>query len=195
VIQTGPFGSQLHAYEYVDEGVPVVMPQDIEDGRIKESAPARITEQRANTLRRHRVKVYDVLFARRGDLARCASITQREVGWLCGTGCLLVRVPEDALSAEWLSAVYRHDLSQRQIAARAVGSTMVNLNAALLNQLVLATPTLGEQHRIVAVLDAHDARISAEEAYRDKLKLLKKGLTDDLLTGRVRVNALQEVAV
>ncbi len=49
------------------------------------------------------------------------------------------------------------------------------------------------QHRIAEILDAHDARIRAEEAYRDKLKLQKKGLMDDLLTGRVRVKVAQEV--
>ncbi|MBL8207519.1 MAG: hypothetical protein JNM09_25025, partial [Blastocatellia bacterium] len=27
-VQTGPFGSQLHASDYSDEGTPVVMPQD-----------------------------------------------------------------------------------------------------------------------------------------------------------------------
>ena len=33
-IQTGPFGSQLHAHEYVHEGIPVIMPQDIVHGSI-----------------------------------------------------------------------------------------------------------------------------------------------------------------
>jgi len=37
-------------------------------------------------------------------------------------------------------------------------------------------------------LDAHDAHIRAEEQYRDKLKLQKKGFMHDLLTGKVRVN-------
>jgi type I restriction enzyme S subunit len=41
--------------------------------------------------------------------------------------------------------------------------------------------------RIAEILDADDARIRAEEAYRDKLKLQKKGLMEDLLTGKVRV--------
>uniref|UniRef100_A0A7C4CBF7 Restriction endonuclease subunit S n=1 Tax=candidate division WOR-3 bacterium TaxID=2052148 RepID=A0A7C4CBF7_UNCW3 len=47
--------------------------------------------------------------------------------------------------------------------------------------------THDEQERIADVLDAHDARIRAEEAYRDKLKMLKQGLMHDLLTGKVRV--------
>ena len=60
---------------------------------------------------------------------------------------------------------------------------------------MIALPSPTEQDAIAQVYDAHDAYIHTEEAYRDKLKLLKKGLMDDLLTGRVRVNALKEVAV
>ena len=44
-----------------------------------------------------------------------------------------------------------------------------------------------EQRKIVKILDAHDVRIRTEEQYRDKLKLQKKGLMHDLLTGKVRV--------
>lgn len=43
------------------------------------------------------------------------------------------------------------------------------------------------QFKIVEILDAHDARIRTEEQYCDKLKLQKKGLMHDLLTGKVRV--------
>ena len=54
-LQTGPFGSQLHAHDYVHEGVPVVMPQDILHGEISEDKIARIPEMRAKDLSRHRI--------------------------------------------------------------------------------------------------------------------------------------------
>jgi type I restriction enzyme S subunit len=57
--------------------------------------------------------------------------------------------------------------------------------------LPLPLPQMQEQKAIAAALDAHDARIRAEEAYGDKLKHLKKGLMRDLLTGRVRVQAAE----
>jgi type I restriction enzyme S subunit len=71
---------------------------------------------------------------------------------------------------ECKSAVNQASLGQRQI-----------------GDLLVAVPTQDEQNRLVSAVDSHDASIDAEEAYRDKLQLLKKGLMQDLLTGRVRV--------
>ncbi|MGI9277869.1 MAG: hypothetical protein ACR2PT_23855, partial [Endozoicomonas sp.] len=45
-VQTGPFGSQLHSYEYVDNGVPVIMPQDLLSGRVSLKKIAKITEKK-----------------------------------------------------------------------------------------------------------------------------------------------------
>jgi Type I restriction modification DNA specificity domain len=67
LLQTGPFGSQLHAHEYSIEGVPVVMPQDMLGEELSLDNIARITEQKAITLTRHRMKQNDLVFSRRGD--------------------------------------------------------------------------------------------------------------------------------
>jgi type I restriction enzyme, S subunit len=40
-IQTGPFGSQLHASDYVTDGIPSIMPQNIGDNRVIEDGIAR----------------------------------------------------------------------------------------------------------------------------------------------------------
>jgi type I restriction enzyme S subunit len=186
-IQTGPFGSQLHSYEYQDEGIPVIMPQDLVDGFISEEQIARISLEKASKLSRHLTQENDVIFARRGDLSRCAPIESREVGWLCGTGSLLVRPPANAINGYWLAYTYCHDRSQRQILAAAVGSTMVNLNTSILTHLIVAKPPLHEQDEIVQRALQHDASIREEIEYQEKLQLLKQGLMDDLLTGRVRV--------
>jgi type I restriction enzyme, S subunit len=186
-VQTGPFGSQLHANEYTREGVPVIMPQDISAGRFVDENIARISTEKATELRRHRVEEGDLIFARRGDLARCATVTNREVHWLCGTGCLLMRFKQHTLLPKWLSLIYQHDVGQRQIAARAVGTTMVNLNTQLLAHLLFAFPAKREQEAIVQHVHEADRAIEAERLQLSKLTLLKSGLLADLLTGCVRV--------
>lgn len=189
-LQTGPFGSQLHAHEYVHEGIPVIMPQDILLGQVSLAMIARITECRANDLRRYRVQLNDVVFSRRGDLSRAAAIGKRETGWLCGTGCFLLRVPETEMDARWLADIYRHHQVQRQIDVNAVGSTMPSLNNGVMDQLELAFPPLDEQREITCRRNAIESASRTLKNSLRKLISLKTGLMQDLLTGNRRVTTL-----
>ncbi len=175
-IQTGPFGSQLHAHEYVNDGVPVVMPQDIGPQSIVDASIARISVRKARELRRHSLLTGDVVLARRGDLTRCALVAPNQEGWLCGTGCLLVRITGQSVLPEWLTLVYREAFCQKQIYAAAVGSTMANLNAAILKRLQIPLPPPHEQHRIAEILYTVDDQIGAGEALVTKLMLLRNAI-------------------
>lgn len=64
-VQTGPFGSQLHASDYVEDGVPSVMPTDIAGDRISTENVARITEEDAHRLARYRLRAGDIVYSRR----------------------------------------------------------------------------------------------------------------------------------
>lgn len=79
-LQTGPFGSQLHAHEYVSDGVPVVMPRDLDSGRIMDVQIARVPQEKADALAKHKLKVSDIVFARRGDIGRYAVVSEDEEG-------------------------------------------------------------------------------------------------------------------
>ena len=188
LIQTGPFGSQLHASEYVNEGISAFMPTDIKDGELDFEGAAKISVKKADELGRHRLRAGDVLFARRGDLLRCAVVAADQREGLCGTGCLLVRIPEAELAPDWLVTVYRHDAVQRQVSARAVGSTMLNLSAGLIRSLLIPFPTQDSQRLMTAVQESSQ-RIEAERTDLVKLGALRAGLASDLLSGRVRTVA------
>jgi len=51
-------------------------------------------------------------------------------------------------------------------------------------------PPLEEQRRIAEILDSVDESIRSNEAQRDKLRRVRTGLADDLLSGRVRTVAV-----
>ncbi|MGA2400549.1 MAG: restriction endonuclease subunit S [Syntrophobacteraceae bacterium] len=186
-LQTGPFGSQLHAHEYQVEGVPVVMPQDINDGLIGTEQIARIHEARANELARHRMRLGDIVIARRGDLSRAATICESEQDWVCGTGCFLLRLGQSALRADFAAYVYRQDFVQRQIAGRAVGTTMPSLNNSVMAGLLFPFCDEGEQALIVERLEAIEHGIHVLCESLSVYINLKHGLVHDLLNGRVRV--------
>jgi len=186
-LQTGPFGSQLHAHEYTPEGVPVVMPQDINAGRIANDEIARILESRAKTLHRHRLKIGDIIIARRGELNRAAAINEKDKGSVCGTGCFLLRLAGSNLDAQFFCNIYRYDVVQRQVAGLAVGSTMPSLNNEIMGKLLFPDMDIDEQNRISDRLKIIEDEVDALISSVSKLLKQKSGLMYDLLTGKVSV--------
>jgi type I restriction enzyme S subunit len=85
-----------------------------------------------------------------------------------------------------------HKYLQDQIQQKASGTTIRYIGVEMIGKLLVKVPSKKEQESIAAILDTHDTRIRAEEAYRNKLKLQKQGLMHDLLTGKVRVNEGKE---
>ena len=136
---------------------------------------------------RHRVHPNDIVFSRRGELSRAAPISELEAGWLCGTGCFLLRLPPAKVEARWLVYLYRHNFVQRRVEANAVGSTMPSLNNAVMERLLISFPQPDEQVEIGRRIQKLDVEIHSQLAHRDKLKVIKTGLMQDLLTGKVRV--------
>ena len=63
------------------------------------------------------------------------------------------------------------------------------INREELSEYSAPIPTKSEQDRLADVLLVYDKRELVEEDHLAKLKLLKNGLMEDLLTGRVRVVA------
>jgi type I restriction enzyme S subunit len=72
------------------------------------------------------------------------------------------------------------------------GTTRQKLNQSVMRNILIPLPPLSEQKRIAEILSQIDQAIEKEEKYKEKLERLKKGLMEDLLTGKVRVNRLVE---
>jgi len=180
-LQTGPFGSQLKASEYTAEGVPVVMPKDMANGRFQTDSIARVPKPVAERLSRHRVQVGDILFGRRGDIGRCALIEANQAGWLCGTGCLRFR-PGGGVAPKFLAQLLGAPATTRWLEENAVGQTMLNLNTEILGRLPVLIPPLPEQLKIATILFSIDETIEKSQAVLNQLEVIKKGLLGELLT-------------
>ena len=156
VIQTGPFGSQLKQAEYSGDGVPVIMPKDIQYGTVVRHTVACVTEEKAERLSRHKIAVNGIVLPRRGDIAKRAFIEEDQAGWLCGTGCLKV---ETTGSQIWPRYLYYHLGTPASIAwleRNGVGSTMLNLSAEIVSRLPIHVPSIDIQKRIADILSAYD---------------------------------------
>ena len=170
-IQTGPFGSQLHQSDYSENGIPVVMPKDILNGHVSDISIARVPEEYANRLNRHKIEPGDILYSRRGDVGRCAFTTDIEAGWLCGTGCLRVTIDQRKAIPKFVFYQLQKTETIGWVEKHAVGSTMLNLNTSILSNVPIQIPSIDKQRFIVGVLSAYDNLI---ENNQKQIKLLEE---------------------
>ena len=186
-LQTGPFGSQLHAHEYTAEGIPVLMPKDLNDFRANYESAAKIPQIRANDLSKHLLKSGDILFSRRGDVSRFALIEDGDQIGLCGTGCLKA-TPNPEHSSKFLSYFLQKDAVKRWLEQNAVGQTMPNMNTSILSELpLMVASSKDEEEKIAKILSTWDKAISTTERLIDNSKQQKKALMQQLLTGKKRL--------
>jgi type I restriction enzyme S subunit len=172
LIQTGPFGSQLHQSDYVSDGIPVIMPKDITEGRVDTTSVARVSEETANRLSRHQLRPRTIVLPRRGEITKRAFIRDDQAGWLCGTGCLQIALEGRHLLPEFLYYYMEQEGIVRWLEQHAVGTTMLNLSATIVTELPLKYPMLTAQERIAGILSAYDDLI---ENNRRRMALLEEG--------------------
>lgn len=190
-IQTGPFGSQLHASEYVTGGIPVVNPSHMRDGQIQADPTISVNKERARILNRHALRPGDVVAARRGELGRCALVGEPENRWLCGTGSLRIRPKRKVLAPAFLTLVLGSQGVRDTLSRSSIGATMDNLNTGKIGRLRLPCPPLDEQLRITAYIRSESERIhTAAHSVQRELTLVREyraRLVADVVTGKLDV--------
>lgn len=175
-IQTGPFGSQLHAADYVEHGIPSIMPVNIGDNRIIPDGIAKVTEKDAERLAQHRVQVGDIVYSRRGDVERRALIRKSEEGWLCGTGCLKVRLGKGVVDPRFASFQLGLPVTREWIVRHAIGATMPNLNTAIMNSVPFVLPPIKEQIEIAQILENFEDKIELNRRMNGTLEAMARSL-------------------
>ncbi|QVL50920.1 MAG: restriction endonuclease subunit S [Thiocapsa sp.] len=183
--RTGPFGSALHKSDYTNDGIPIVNPMHVVDGKIEPTRTMTITEQAAKNLSDFRLKPGEIVIGRRGDMGRCAVVQEYQLGWLCGTGSMIVRPLHT--DSEFLQCVLSSPRAISAIEDSSVGTTMVNLNQGTLAGLKIQVPPLHEQRAIAAALSDVDALLGGLERLIAKKRDLKQAAMQELLTGGTRL--------
>ncbi len=186
-IQTGPFGSQLHQSDYSDEGVPVVMPKNMQGFRIETDGIARIPEELADRLGRHRMKVGDTVYGRRGDIGRRAFIGRRQSGWFCGTGSLRIRPDAAKIVPCYLFETLGSPQTVGFIANQAKGSTMPNLSAGALQRVPILCPPMSLQRTFVEAIEPLNEQVEVLSEQSQKLGAARDLLLPRLMNGEIAV--------
>lgn len=103
-------------------------------------------------------------------------------------GWLVIQDYQEAYDMQFLYYILCSDAVMSQYVSMAAGSSVQNLNKEKVADVLLYAPTsLKEQSAIATVLSSMDEEISALEAKRDKYTVIKQGMMQQLLTGKIRL--------
>lgn len=172
-IRIGPFGSLLHKEDYIEGGHPLVNPSHIIDGKIVIDEKLTVSHQKYIELEAYHLKAGDVVMGRRGEMGRCAVVSQE--GLLCGTGSLLIR-PKGKVTADYIQKIISFPSFKKMIEDMAVGQTMPNLNVPIVSAFQIIKPPMQVQENYYTFVTQVDKSKLTIQQSLDKLEVLKKAL-------------------
>ena len=140
-LQTGPFGTQLKASEYVDAGTPVINVRNIGFGEIRSEKLEFVPENVAEKLDIHILKAGDIVFGRKGAVDRHALIHTNQVGWMQGSDCIRLRAHSEEVSPIFVSFGLREQSHRDWILAQCSNkATMASLNQDVISRISVIEP-------------------------------------------------------
>ena len=197
LIKIGPFGSSLHESDYIENGIPLVNPKHIVQQRIVPQSKISISDEKAEELSSYKLKENDIVLGRRGEMGRCAPISNREENWICGTGSMIIRLKKE-YDAKLYSLILGSQATVTYLENSAVGSTLKNLNEKIVRKIPVPQFSSEEQHEIVRLIDDLLARErSAQQATEQALAsidLMKKSILARAFLGELGTNKASEAS-
>ena len=174
-IQTGPFGSQLHNKDYVENGTPIVTVEHLGNKKLTTQNLPCVTSEDRERLKKYSMEEGDVIFSRVGSVDRCSYVDSSEEGWLFSGRCLRVR-PTNIIFPLFLYYYLCQPTIKRHIRNIAVGATMPSINTRLLSEVPIEIPALQMQERIASILSSLDDKIELNRKINSNLEEQAKAL-------------------
>lgn len=94
----------------------------------------------------------------------------------------------DAINPEYFFQMLRTQSNRIRQRCMKTGTTVESIETSFLKKYMLRVPPQGKQEEIAGVLSNLDRKVQLEQNHLVTLQELKRGLMQDLLTGKVRVN-------
>lgn len=165
----------------------IIKMDNIANGRVTVDN-IRFTDIDEQTFKTFRLYEGDILFNRTNsyELVGRTGIFDLQGEYVFASYLIRLRVKKELISPKFLTHYLIYSNKRvRQLAARAV--QQANINATNLKKLKIPLPSLTEQKKITAILSDIDKKLDLQKQKKETLIQIKKGLMNDLLTGKRRV--------
>ena len=184
----GPFGSNLLKEEWTTSGIPYLGIDNIQKESFNSNFKRYVTEKKFNELKVYSVFEGDVVITIMGTIGRSCVIPTGFKHLLSSKHLRSMTLDQSKYIPTLLC--YQLNYSSwvwRQYRAGQQGGIMDAINNDVLKELKICCPPMNEQKKMNDFLVQLKHKIDLKTEYLDSITSLKKGLMNDLLTGKTRV--------
>jgi len=172
---------------YLKEGIPLIRSQNVLYGKLQLNGVACIDELQYKKMKNSQLQENDVLLNISGaSIGRSGVVFKNILPANVNQHVCIIRTTE-RINASYLSTYLISNGGQNQIFRLQAGGNREGLNFQHIRSFKIPLPPVSEQQKIAAIFSEADAKIEKEQNQKSQLKALKKGLMQQLLTGKKRV--------
>ncbi|WP_195345129.1 restriction endonuclease subunit S [Paraclostridium sordellii] len=172
--------------EYVEEGVPYLRSENFRENKLNYETVNKITKKVDELLNKSYVYIDNILFTKIGNIG-AAYCYKGELGERCNSNATIAKIKlnREKVVNEYIVYFLISDICKKQYAGDIV-STPPRINMGVISKFRVTVPPIEEQEKISQILISLDKEIEDYKNKKQKLEELKKGLMQQLLTGKLR---------
>ena len=180
---------------YCGEGVNFVKVESVSgNATLIPSKFSHIDVATHESLKRSQLKNGDILFSIAGSLGRLALVNKEHLPANTNQALAIIRLRKDSINPMFCIQQLRGEMIQTEIMKLQTVGAQPNLSLQQISDILLITPPVLEQQKIAAILSSVDDVIEKTQAQIDKLKDLKTGMMQELLTKGIGHTEFKELS-
>ena len=173
-------GYAFKSSEYVDSGIRVVRITNVQKGSIVDNNPQYYPLSSKSILSRYSINEGDILMSLTGNVGRVGRFPVELLPAYINQRVCRVKSRSSKLNNDFLFYVLNSDLFERDAIENSAGVAQLNLSTKWIEDYKIVLPSLVEQQKIVAILDAADSLRQKDQQLVERYTALSQSLFLDM---------------
>jgi type I restriction enzyme, S subunit len=176
-----------YGFAWQKEGVLFLRSECVAEGGLELSQSMFISARAHHVLRRSEVRAADILMTITGNVGRVVHLARDFGEANINQHIARIRIIDEQVAGTFVFQFLSLPLVRRYYDLITTGQAYPQISLSQVRETEIPLPSLAEQVAIATVLSDMDSEINALEAKLVKVRDLKQGMMQELLTGRVRL--------
>lgn len=129
----------------------------------------------------------ELLIAKRGQIGKVYLMPNLDKKATLAPNLYLIKLDNEKANNKYVYYYFISSIGQKRLISNSASTTLGAIYKDDVKKIKMVLPSIKEQEKIVLILSEIDEKIDGYENRREKLEELKKGLMQQLLTGKIRV--------